>query len=77
MFLKGDSANVLSWRVQLNLRRLKPEEKVNIAVDMTDACVRVCAEGITAQCPNIEEDELLKQLRERIEYAKRWPRREV
>ncbi|MGA9388471.1 MAG: hypothetical protein WBV70_06585 [Candidatus Bathyarchaeia archaeon] len=61
----------------MDLRRLKPEEKVNIAIDMTDACVRVCAEGIIAQCPNIEEDELLKQLRERIEYAKRWRRREV
>jgi hypothetical protein len=61
----------------LNLRRLKPEGKVNIAIDMTDACVRVCAEGIIAQCPNIEDNELLKKLRERIEYAKKWRRREV
>ena len=54
----------------LRLRRLKPEEKVNIAIDMTDACVRICAEGIRAQCPRIAEDELLERLRERIEYAK-------
>ena len=49
----------------LRLRRLKPEEKVNIAIDMTDACVRICAEGIRAQCPRIAEDELLERLRER------------
>ncbi|MFQ6073644.1 MAG: hypothetical protein ACE5KC_00350 [Candidatus Bathyarchaeia archaeon] len=50
---------------------MKPEEKVNIAIDMTDACVSVCAEGIRAQHPEITEEKLLEQLRERIEYAKR------
>jgi hypothetical protein len=47
------------------LGRLKPEEKVAVAVDMTDACVRVCAAGIRAQYPSISEEELLAKLRER------------
>jgi len=62
------------------LRRLKPEEKVNMAIGMTDVCVSVCAEGIKAQHPGISEEELLEKLRERVEYVKRlrqrW-RREV
>lgn len=54
----------------VRLRQLKPEEKVNIAIDMTDACVHICTEGIRAQYPKIGEDELLEKLRERTEYAK-------
>jgi hypothetical protein len=53
---------------------LKPEEKVNTAIDMTDARVRICAEGIKAQHPRIQEEELLEPLRERVDYAKK-PRR--
>jgi len=53
------------------LGRLKPEEKVAVAVDMTDACVRVCADGIRAQYPGISEEELLARLRERLEWGKR------
>jgi len=50
---------------------LKPEEKVALALDMTDGCVRVCAEGIRNQCPDISEEELLAKLRERLEWTKR------
>lgn len=57
------------------LGRLKPDEKVAVAVDMTDACVRVCADGIRAQYPDISEDELLVKLRERLEWSKRCRRR--
>lgn len=52
--------------------RLKHEVKVNMAIDMTEACVRICAEGIKAQNPNITEKELIEKLRERLEWAKRW-----
>jgi len=55
----------------LDWSRLKPEEKVNMAIDMTDVVVRVCAEGIRVQYPRITEEELLQRLRERIRYAKR------
>ncbi|MCJ7559984.1 hypothetical protein MUO79_05120 [Candidatus Bathyarchaeota archaeon] len=54
------------------LGRLKPEEKVAIAMDMTDACVRICADGIRAQCPGISEEELITKLRERLEWSKRY-----
>ena len=54
------------------LGRLKPEEKVAIAMDMTDACVRICADGIRAQCPGISEEELIAKLRERLEWSKRY-----
>jgi hypothetical protein len=57
------------------LGRLKPEEKVAIAIDMTDACVRICADGIRTQYPGISEEELLAKLRERLEWSKRGRRR--
>jgi len=56
---------------------LKPDEKVNMAVDMTDAAVRVCAEGARAQHPGMTEEELIEQLRERFAWMKRWRRRGV
>ena len=52
------------------LGRLKPEEKVAIAIDMTDACVRICATGIRAQCPDITEAELNEKLRKRLAWSK-------
>ena len=53
------------------LGRLKPEEKVAIAIDMTDTCIRICADGIKAQNPGISEEELIEKLRERLEWTKR------
>ena len=53
------------------LGRLKPSEKVAIAIDLTDACVRICADGIRAQYPGISEEELVEKLRERLEWTKR------
>lgn len=52
------------------LGRLKPEQKVLIAIDMTDGCMRVCADGIRQQFPDISDEELLEKLRERLEWAK-------
>ena len=56
--------------------RLPPEVKVMMAIDMTEAMVRVCAEGIKAQNPNIGDKELMEKLRERLEWTKRWQKRE-
>jgi hypothetical protein len=56
------------------LGRLKPEEKVALALDMTDGCVRVCAEGIRTQCPDLSEEELMAKLRIRLEWTKRHQR---
>jgi len=58
------------------LGRLKPEEKVAIAIDMTDACLQICAAGIRAQNPGIGEEELIEKLRERLEWIKRKQKRE-
>lgn len=66
--------NTQDW---LKVGRLKPEEKVGMAIDMTDACVSICAEGIRAQRPEIAHEELLERLRERIEYAKERRQRRV
>ena len=54
------------------LGRLRPKEKVNMAIGMSDFVLSVCAEGIKAQHPDITEEELIEKLRERIEWAKRW-----
>jgi hypothetical protein len=54
------------------LGRLKPEVKVNMAIEMSEFCVQVCAAGIRAQNPKMTEQELLEKLRERIEWSKRW-----
>jgi hypothetical protein len=58
------------------LGRLRPEEKVNMAIDMTEAMVRVCAEGIRGQNPKMTEKELIEKLRERLEWCKRGQKRE-
>ena len=58
-------------------RRLKPEEKVNMAIEMTDAVVHICAEGIKAQHPDITEEELIEALRERFAWMKRGRQRGV
>jgi len=50
---------------------LKPEEKVNLAIVMTDVCVRVCADAVRDQNPGIDEVELIEQVRERIVYSRR------
>jgi len=38
--------------------------------------VRICAEGIKAQFPSISDKELMEKLRERLEWSKRWQKRE-
>jgi hypothetical protein len=58
------------------LGRLKPNEKVALAIDMTDACIRICADGIRNQNPRISEKELVEKLRERLEWSKRKQRPE-
>jgi hypothetical protein len=53
------------------LGHLKPEEKVLICMDLTDGCVRICADGIRNQFLDISEEELIVRLRERLEWSKR------
>jgi hypothetical protein len=53
------------------LGRLSPEVKVAVALELSEGCVRVCADGIRAACPGISEEELLVRLRERLVWGKR------
>jgi hypothetical protein len=55
--------------------RLEPEVKVNMAIEMTEAMVRVCLDGIRGRNPSMAEEELMEELRERLEWAKRWQHR--
>jgi hypothetical protein len=55
----------------LRLGRLEPEERVNLAIGMSDVCVRVCADGVKDQNPDISEEELIERVRERLMFGKR------
>lgn len=55
----------------MSLRELKPEEKVNISVNMTDACVQICADAVKDQNGNIKEEQLIEEVRARIMFQKR------
>ena len=57
------------------LGRLPPEVKVNMAIEMTDLAVSVCAEGIRATHRGIGDEKVLEKLRERFVWVKRWQRR--
>jgi hypothetical protein len=54
--------------------RLKPEEKVNMAIDMTEAMVEACVGGIKAGNPKMTEQELMKELRRRLRSTKQRQR---
>jgi hypothetical protein len=55
----------------LVVKRLKREDRVNLAVGMSDVCVRVCADGVRDQNPGISEKELIERVRERLMFGKR------
>jgi len=55
----------------LSLDKLKPEEKVNLSIDMTNVCARVCVDSIRDRDKALEEEELIDRVRARIMYGKR------
>jgi len=55
----------------LNVKKLKREEKVNLAINMTDVVIQICTDGIKDQNPDITEAELKAKLRERLTRQKR------
>ena len=57
----------LEWE---ELGRLRPNEKVALCLDMTEACFRTCAAGIRAQNPSITDEKLIMKLQERIDWVK-------
>ena len=53
------------------MRRLTPEEKVRIMIDLTDSASRITASGIRDSHPGITEDEVREELRRRIALTRR------
>lgn len=47
------------------------EKGVNLAINMSDVCVRICSDAIRDNNPRIKEEELLELVRERITYGRR------
>ena len=54
----------------LSAGELKPKERVNLAIGMIDARIRVCAEGIRHRDRALTEEEVRERIRERIMYAR-------
>jgi hypothetical protein len=69
-FLKLRLYLKFGW-AQLVIEKLKPEDKVNLSISMTDACVHICADAAKDQGEAIKEDEIMERVRERIMYKKR------
>ncbi len=67
--MRQSAKEVDDWE---RLGRLPPEVKVNMAIEMTDLAVSVCADGIRAAHPGIRDEEVLKELRRRFAWMKRW-----
>lgn len=61
----------------LDWSKLKPEERVNLAVNMSDVCIRICAEGVRSQHPKISKEKLIEAVRERLMYDKNRERRSL
>ena len=57
--------------VGLDLEKLKPEEKVNLSINMTDTCIQICFNALKDRDETIKEEELLEKVRERIMYNRR------
>lgn len=50
--------------------RLPGEVKVNMAIEMSDVCVRVCADGVRDQNPGVSEGEVVERVRERLLFGR-------
>jgi len=55
----------------LKRKKLTPEEKVNLAIKMTDMYIQRCADAIKAQNPGITEKQLKEKLRAKLMRQKR------
>ncbi len=51
--------------------KIPPEEKARRAMEMTEAVTRICADGIRGNNPGITEQELLTELRRRVNRRER------
>ena len=69
MFLKAGTLFQMEV-TNLSWDKLKPEEKVNLAIGMTDVCAHICADAVSDQNRDLKEEELMERVRERISFGK-------
>jgi hypothetical protein len=50
--------------------RLRPDERVNAAIYMSDVCVRICVDSVKDENRAISEEDLMKRVRERISFSR-------
>ena len=55
----------------LNISQLSPEDKIRISMEMTEAVMAICADGIRANNPDMTEEEVITELRRRIKRERR------
>jgi hypothetical protein len=49
---------------------LRPDERVNAAIYMSDVCVRICVDSVKDENLAISEEDLMKRVRERISFGR-------
>jgi hypothetical protein len=55
----------------LTRRKMKPEDRVNLAVSMSSVVAEICADGIRDSHPGIREKELIRLVRSRLFWRRR------
>ena len=51
--------------------RLKPEEKVALAVGMVDVVTRICTDSVKEKNPSISDVNLIRILRRRFQFGRK------
>jgi hypothetical protein len=50
--------------------RLRPDERVNAAIYMSDVCVHICVDSVKDEDRTISGKDLMKRVRERIRFGR-------
>ena len=56
---------------ELSWARLKPEDRVRVAIEMTNVVTQICADGVKETHPKITDEELISLLRRRFSFGRR------
>jgi len=55
---------------QKEKERSLAEKRVNLAINMSDACVRISSDAVRDKNPKVKKEELLELVRERIMHGR-------
>ena len=69
-YIKEAGRSLQFAELPLSWSELKPEERVALAVDMTNVVTSVCADGIREMHPGIAERQLIFLLRRRFSFGR-------